>query len=223
MAASGTPATTVPGRSLAFSLLVSLRPGQWTKNLLVFAGLLFAQTLFDPASVADATAAFVIFCALSGVVYLVNDIVDRETDRRHPLKCAAADRRPAHCPVPVAACAAAVLSPAVGLAAAFAHQHGVRRSSRRLPRAAGCSTRRPLKHIVIHRRADDRHRIRPARRRRARSRSTSRSATGCSSARFCWRCSSRWQSAGTNWCCSPTAPPAIGRFSASTARISSIR
>jgi len=67
-------------------LLVSLRPGQWTKNLVVFAGLLFGHALFDPASVALAVAAFIIFCALSGVVYLVNDVLDREADRQHPLK-----------------------------------------------------------------------------------------------------------------------------------------
>ncbi len=75
-----------PGRSTATNLLISLRPGQWSKNLLVFAALIFGVRLFDPASVTAATAAFVIFCALSGVVYLVNDVVDRESDQRHPLK-----------------------------------------------------------------------------------------------------------------------------------------
>jgi 4-hydroxybenzoate polyprenyltransferase len=117
MAASGPPATAVPGRSLAFNLLISLRPDQWTKNLLVFAGLLFAKRLFDPASVADATAAFAIFCTLSGAVYLVNDIADREIDRRHPIKA----RRPiasGALPVTVAASSAAVLVGG-GLAGAF--------------------------------------------------------------------------------------------------------
>ena len=57
------------GGPLALNLLISLRPGQWTKNLLVFAGLLFGRRLFDPAAVVDALAAFAIFCALSGVVY----------------------------------------------------------------------------------------------------------------------------------------------------------
>jgi 4-hydroxybenzoate polyprenyltransferase len=66
--------------------VVSLRPGQWTKNLVVFAGLLFGRRLFDPVALAEACAAFAIFCALSGVVYLLNDVVDREADRRHPLK-----------------------------------------------------------------------------------------------------------------------------------------
>ncbi len=117
MAASGPPAAVVPGRSLAFNLLISLRPDQWTKNLLVFAGLLFAKRLFDAASVADATAAFAIFCMLSGAVYLVNDIADREIDRRHPIKA----RRPiasGALPVTVAASSAAVLLGG-GLAGAF--------------------------------------------------------------------------------------------------------
>jgi 4-hydroxybenzoate polyprenyltransferase len=117
MAASGPPVAAVPERSLAFNLLISLRPGQWTKNLLVFAGLLFAKRLFDPAAVADAMAAFTIFCALSGAVYLVNDILDREIDRRHPTKA----RRPiasGALPVGVAASTSAVLTGS-GLLGAF--------------------------------------------------------------------------------------------------------
>jgi 4-hydroxybenzoate polyprenyltransferase len=81
-----TPATKVSGRPLAIGLLVSLRPSQWTKNLIVFAALIFGGKLFDWRSVLLSTEAFVIFCALSGVVYLVNDIADRESDRQHPLK-----------------------------------------------------------------------------------------------------------------------------------------
>jgi len=71
---------------MAASLIVSVRPGEWTKNLFVFAGLLFGQRLADPVAVGRATAAFVIFCALAGVVYLVNDVADRERDRQHPRK-----------------------------------------------------------------------------------------------------------------------------------------
>jgi 4-hydroxybenzoate polyprenyltransferase len=74
------------GRSPALSLILSLRPGQWTKNLLVLAPLLFAVRLFDLQSVARAAAGFAIFCALSSVVYLVNDVMDREGDRQHPIK-----------------------------------------------------------------------------------------------------------------------------------------
>jgi 4-hydroxybenzoate polyprenyltransferase len=76
------------GRSRPTLLLLSLRPSQWTKNLIIFAALLFSERLllFDPRSIALALAAFAIFCALSGVVYLVNDVIDREADRQHPLK-----------------------------------------------------------------------------------------------------------------------------------------
>jgi 4-hydroxybenzoate polyprenyltransferase len=67
-------------------LVRSLRPQQWTKNLLVFAGLLFSGHLLDRAAWLPAIAAFVIFCGLSGAVYLVNDVLDRGADAQHPLK-----------------------------------------------------------------------------------------------------------------------------------------
>jgi 4-hydroxybenzoate polyprenyltransferase len=67
-------------------LLTSVRPEQWTKNLFVFAGILFGQRLLDLDALLSATAAFVIFCGLSGAVYLCNDIADRSADREHPLK-----------------------------------------------------------------------------------------------------------------------------------------
>jgi 4-hydroxybenzoate polyprenyltransferase len=73
-------------RSTAGNLLASLRPSQWTKNLIVFAGLIFGERLGHPDSVLAALAAFAVFCALSGTIYLVNDIRDREADRLHPLK-----------------------------------------------------------------------------------------------------------------------------------------
>jgi 4-hydroxybenzoate polyprenyltransferase len=105
-------------RPLVVNLLISLRPGQWTKNLLVFAALIFAVRLFHLPSVVAAVEAFVIFCVLSGVVYLVNDVADRESDRRHPVK----GRRPiasGALPVATALGAAAALA-AAGLAGAFA-------------------------------------------------------------------------------------------------------
>ena len=74
------------GRPFLVSLFIALRPKQWTKNLLVFAALIFAVRLFDPAAVLIAVEAFAIFCALSATVYLVNDVADRDTDRQHPLK-----------------------------------------------------------------------------------------------------------------------------------------
>jgi 4-hydroxybenzoate polyprenyltransferase len=75
-------------RSTAALLLISLRPEQWIKNLFVFAGLLFGRRLLDVDAVMLASATFVIFCALSGAVYLFNDVADRDADRRHPLKSA---------------------------------------------------------------------------------------------------------------------------------------
>ncbi len=67
-------------------LVRSLRPQQWTKNLFVFAGLLFSGHLLDRAAWPPALAAFLIFCGLSGAVYLVNDVLDRGADAQHPVK-----------------------------------------------------------------------------------------------------------------------------------------
>jgi len=75
-----------PRRSLPVLLLVSVRPEQWTKNLFVFAGVLFGQRLNNASSVLAALGAFAIFCGLSGAVYLCNDVADRTSDRAHPLK-----------------------------------------------------------------------------------------------------------------------------------------
>ena len=91
-------------RSTAALLLISLRPEQWTKNLIVFAAALFGGQLTNPAAVATAAVTFAIFCALSGAVYLFNDVADRDADRRHPLK----RERPI---------ASGALSPAVALTA----------------------------------------------------------------------------------------------------------
>jgi 4-hydroxybenzoate polyprenyltransferase len=63
-----------------------MRPKQWTKNLVVFGGLVFAQKLLEPPYLLKALAAFALFCLLSGAVYLLNDIMDVERDRLHPLK-----------------------------------------------------------------------------------------------------------------------------------------
>ena len=68
------------------ALLEALRPKQWTKNLLLFAGVLFSQQLGDPQLVLRAAAGFVAFSLLSGAVYLFNDLRDVEADRLHPTK-----------------------------------------------------------------------------------------------------------------------------------------
>jgi len=110
-------ATGLAGRSAAVGLLVSLRPGQWAKNLVVFAALIFGHRLTDPGAVGAAGAAFLVFCGLGGSVYLVNDVLDREQDRRHPLKA----RRPIASGAlrPGTALAAAAVLGAAGVGAAF--------------------------------------------------------------------------------------------------------
>ena len=79
-----------PLQNPALAFVASLRPDQWTKNLIVFAGLIFGQRLLEPSLVAASTAAFVVFCGLSSSMYLINDVADRAEDRRHPTK----SRRP---------------------------------------------------------------------------------------------------------------------------------
>jgi 4-hydroxybenzoate polyprenyltransferase len=68
------------------AFLRALRPHQWTKNLLVFAALLFSKHLFEPEPFFRASLAFVAFCGLAGAVYLWNDVADIERDRLHPRK-----------------------------------------------------------------------------------------------------------------------------------------
>jgi 4-hydroxybenzoate polyprenyltransferase len=95
--------------TLPRALLVSLRPHQWTKNLLVVpAALVFSKHLFEADAALRVALALIVFCALSGAVYLVNDLVDLERDRLHPRK----RLRPlasGALPVPVARVAAALL------------------------------------------------------------------------------------------------------------------
>jgi 4-hydroxybenzoate polyprenyltransferase len=85
-------------------LIRLLRPRQWTKNLFVFAGLIFSQNLLRPGHLGRVAAAFGLFCLLSGCIYILNDLADLEQDRAHPVK----RRRPL---------AAGQISPAAALAA----------------------------------------------------------------------------------------------------------
>ena len=75
-----------PRRSAARAALVSLRPRQWTKNLLLFAGIIFAAKLGDATRWLEALAAFAAYCAASSAAYLVNDVRDAPHDRAHPVK-----------------------------------------------------------------------------------------------------------------------------------------
>src|SRR5919204_1135678 len=83
---AGPANATLRGRSQGLALLVAMRPPEWIKNLLVFAGLLFSQKLKQGPQVADAVITFVAFCAISSAGYLVNDLRDAPLDRRHPEK-----------------------------------------------------------------------------------------------------------------------------------------
>jgi len=92
-----------------YYLIIGMRPKQWTKNLLLFAGVIFTHNLSQMHRVIDAVSAFVIFCGLSGVIYLYNDLLDVESDRQHPLKC----KRPiasGQLPISLAWAAAVILS-----------------------------------------------------------------------------------------------------------------
>lgn len=78
---------------MLFNLLKTMRPRQWTKNLLVYLPFVFTlKQYWQPFTpkmyemLATATAAFVLFCLLSGAVYIINDLTDIDKDRRHPRK-----------------------------------------------------------------------------------------------------------------------------------------
>ena len=71
---------------MIWGLLLSLRPRQWIKNLFLFAGLVFSRNLLNLPLLWTVLAAFGLFCLLSGSVYLINDVLDRGRDRRHPIK-----------------------------------------------------------------------------------------------------------------------------------------
>lgn len=70
-----------------FSLVFdSMRPKQWTKNVLLFAPLVFSQNLLDPVLLLKTAGAFAVFCLVSGGIYILNDLIDIEQDRKHPRK-----------------------------------------------------------------------------------------------------------------------------------------
>jgi 4-hydroxybenzoate polyprenyltransferase len=69
-----------------YPILTAMRPHQWTKNLVLFAGLIFSRNFHQKALLMRSVEAFVVFCLLSGVIYIINDIADVEKDRLHPTK-----------------------------------------------------------------------------------------------------------------------------------------
>jgi 4-hydroxybenzoate polyprenyltransferase len=102
---------------ILLAFLESLRPRQWTKNLLLFAGLLFSQSIFEMDLFLKAVAGFMLFCVLSGSEYIINDLIDIDADREHPVK----SKRPlasGRLPIPLALIGVFILIFG-GLAAAF--------------------------------------------------------------------------------------------------------
>ena len=68
-------------------LVISLRPRLWYKNLILFIGLIFSLNLFDISMLLNAFYSFVIFCFISGSGYIVNDVIDKKSDKKHPENC----------------------------------------------------------------------------------------------------------------------------------------
>lgn len=69
------------------ALILAMRPQQWTKNVLIFPALIFSERLMVWSESAKVLAACVVFCFLSSSIYLLNDLMDLENDRAHPVKC----------------------------------------------------------------------------------------------------------------------------------------
>jgi 4-hydroxybenzoate polyprenyltransferase len=110
-------APTALGR-LAVGLLRSMRPKQWTKNIFIFAALVFDGKLFQPVPLVNTLIGFLVLCLLSSAVYLINDCADVNADRAHPIK----RHRPiarGDVPIPLAAGWAVVLV-VIGLVIGFA-------------------------------------------------------------------------------------------------------
>src|SRR6476659_2885195 len=68
------------------ALFVSLRPAQWVKNLVLPLPFLFGGALGEARGWVLAVVGFAVFCVISSAIYLVNDVMDRERDRAHPVK-----------------------------------------------------------------------------------------------------------------------------------------
>jgi 4-hydroxybenzoate polyprenyltransferase len=78
--------TSKPRRGPLRAAIVALRPQEWVKNLLVFAGLIFSGKFDDVDAILAATATFAAFCMVASAGYLINDARDIDEDRQHPTK-----------------------------------------------------------------------------------------------------------------------------------------
>lgn len=68
------------------SLFILFRPGQWIKNLAIFAAITFTGQLFESAVFEKVFLGFIVFCLVSSAIYIINDIFDQELDKKHPFK-----------------------------------------------------------------------------------------------------------------------------------------
>jgi 4-hydroxybenzoate polyprenyltransferase len=68
------------------AILKTMRPKQWVKNIVIFAALIFDRQLTKVTSLLPTLAGFFLFCFITGVVYIINDLADLEADRKHPEK-----------------------------------------------------------------------------------------------------------------------------------------
>ncbi|MCU0509510.1 MAG: decaprenyl-phosphate phosphoribosyltransferase [Anaerolineae bacterium] len=84
--ATPTTSTEVRQRSQLALLVKTMRPKQWTKNVFVWAALIFDRKLFELAPFVRTLAAFLLFCLISSAVYIINDLIDMPKDRLHPEK-----------------------------------------------------------------------------------------------------------------------------------------
>lgn len=69
------------------SVIKLIRPQQWLKNVFVFMPLFFGGELLNPTKSVEAMVAFISFCLAASSIYCLNDLIDVEADRRHPVKC----------------------------------------------------------------------------------------------------------------------------------------
>jgi 4-hydroxybenzoate polyprenyltransferase len=72
--------------TLPILILRSMRPKQWTKNIILFAPLIFSQNITNKQLAIYSFISFIVFCILSGSVYILNDLIDIKQDKVHPLK-----------------------------------------------------------------------------------------------------------------------------------------
>ena len=72
--------------TLPVLILRSMRPKQWTKNIILFAPLIFSQNITNKQMAISSLISFMVFCLLSGSVYILNDLIDIKQDKVHPLK-----------------------------------------------------------------------------------------------------------------------------------------